>query len=205
MNASEKRVSKPCCKGRWVMDPGFIWRLFIQRFEQTPFSGFLVHHIGSYWKEAGHQFLSYMVPEISEAKGEREEGGGQGMTWCYGFDIDGYSPWPPFQLPCYCWRPYHPPRTWIRHLSCRLKTGYQLVYPFSMSKGCLLCLTNVEPTVSSPFQRQVSSGSTQKPRNFLSCFFFNSCSLNLLSIEKVLINKCFLIIQVLGYREITVL
>lgn len=99
MDVSEMRVSKPCCKGRWVIDPGFTWRLFIQRFEQTPFSGFLVHRIGAYWKERGHQFLSYTVPEISAAKGEREEGGGQGMAWCYSFDIDGCSPWPHFRCP----------------------------------------------------------------------------------------------------------
>lgn len=62
------------------------------KFEQTPFSGFLVHHMGSYWKEAGHQFLSHMLAEISAAKGKWAGGGGQEMTWCYGFDIDGCSP-----------------------------------------------------------------------------------------------------------------
>lgn len=75
-DASEMSVSKPCCKGRWVIDPGFTWRLFIQRFEQTPFSVFLVHRIGAYWKERGLQFLS-----SKRGKGRRRRTGNGLVLW----------------------------------------------------------------------------------------------------------------------------
>ena len=42
VNASEMAVRKPCCEGSWVT---LRQSLFMQRFEQTTLSGFLVYPI----------------------------------------------------------------------------------------------------------------------------------------------------------------
>lgn len=69
------RVSKPCCKGRWVIDPGFTWRLFILRFEQTPFSGSLCTISGPTRRKGDTSFsaIRYLKSQQQKGKGKKRE------------------------------------------------------------------------------------------------------------------------------------